>query len=251
MSYETLLVERVESAGIITLNRPAALNAINNLMMDEFGLALAELEADADVRVIVVTGAGRAFSAGRDMKEIGTASHRTAADVWIQIEDLGKPVIAAVNGACYTGALSMLLCFDLVVAADVATFADTHAKFGMNHGGGTTQRLRNAVGPIRAKELLFTCKPINADEAQRIGLVNRVVPLADLLTEVLELARTIAGNDPGALRTTKMLINHGTTWGSAMGFELERREYRSQRRAVAEGAATISVTNERAERRDG
>src|SRR5262245_50501680 len=108
-------------------------------MLSDVDDALTELEQDPDIRVIVVTGAGRAFSAGRDLKEIGGATHRTGADVWSRFETIGKPVIAAVNGLCYTGALSMLTCFDLVVAAESAVFADTHTRYGMVHGGGSTQ----------------------------------------------------------------------------------------------------------------
>jgi enoyl-CoA hydratase/carnithine racemase len=242
MTYETILVGRSDAVATITLNRPAVLNAINAKMLDELDAALGELEHDEKIRVLVVTGSGRAFSSGRDAKEIGSSTHRSAAELWARLEQLGKPVIAAVNGLCYTGALSMLLCFDLVVASEAAVFADTHAKFGMLHGGGTTQRLRNVVGPLRAKQLLFTCEPIDAHEAHRLGLVNRVVSADRLDEEVRELARSIARNDPEALRVTKMLINNGMKWGSALGLELEAREYRGQRRSVAEGTATIKVT---------
>jgi enoyl-CoA hydratase/carnithine racemase len=241
MSYTTIIVDRSDAVATITLNRPNALNAINGQMLDELERAFAELDDDADVRVIVVTGAGRAFSAGRDAKEIGAASHRSAAELWEQIEELRKPVIAAVNGLCYTGALSMLLCFDLVVAGDAATFADTHAKFGMLHGGGTTQRLRNAIGAVRAKELLFTCEPIDAHEAHRLGLVNRVVAEDQLLDTASRLADSISRNDPNAIAKTKMSMNHGTKWGTAVGFEMEAIEYRQQRRSVASGAAAINV----------
>lgn len=242
MTYETILVTRSDGVATITLNRPQVLNAINGKMLDELDAVLSELEQDEAIRVVVLTGAGRAFSAGRDANEIGSATHRSAADLWVRLEQIGKPVIAAVNGLCYTGALSMLLCFDLVVASEEAVFADTHAKFGMRHGGGTTQRLPNAIGPRAAKELLFTCEPIDAHEAHRLALVNRVVPAERLEQEVGALARSIARNDPEALRVTKMLINSGMKWGSAMGFELEASQYRSQRRAVAEGTATIKVT---------
>jgi enoyl-CoA hydratase/carnithine racemase len=250
MKFDTILVDDADGVGIITLNRPSALNAINGKMMDELGVALSDLGADPEIRVVVVTGAGRAFSAGRDMKEIGHSSHRSASDLWSQIEELGKPVIAAVNGLCYTGAFSMLLCFDLVVASDAAVFADTHAKFGMYHGGGTTQRLRNAVGALKAKEILFSCQPIDAAEALRLGLVNRVVPGEQLAEEVATLARMIARNDPNAIRVTKMLINQGTRWGSAVGFDLEAREYRRQRQAVADGTAKIEVSSDGGERQD-
>jgi enoyl-CoA hydratase/carnithine racemase len=241
MTYTTILVDHSDAVATITLNRPNALNAINGQMLDELVAAFAELDDNSAVRVIIVTGAGRAFSAGRDAKEIGAASHRSAAELWKQIEELRKPVIAAVNGLCYTGALSMLLCFDLVVASEAATFADTHAKFGMLHGGGTTQRLRNAIGAVHAKELLFTCEPIDAHEAYRLGLVNRVVAQDELLDTASRLAAAVSRNDPNSIAKTKMSMNHGAKWGTAVGFEMEAIEYGQQRRSVASGAASINV----------
>ena len=187
--YETVLLEKADGLGTIRLNRPKALNAINQQMLADMDAALDNLESDETIRVIAITGTGRAFSAGRDLKEIGTDAHRSAADVWARLTTIGKPVVAVVNGLCYTGALSMLLACDLVIAAESAVFADTHAKFGMFHGGGTTQRLRDLVGPRRAKELLFTCEPIDAAEAWRIGLVNRVVPAERLDQAASELAQ--------------------------------------------------------------
>ncbi len=241
MNYNTILVGKADSVATITLNRPEALNAMNGEMLGELEAELSSIKGDSDIRVVIVTGAGRAFCAGRDAKEVGGSSHRSAADLWNQIEQLPQPVIAAVNGLCYTGALSMLLCFDLVLASDAATSADTHAKFGMLHGGGSTQRLRNAVGAIQAKELLFTCSPIDAAEAYRIGLVNRVVPADQLLEAAGGLAAAIALNDPHAVATSKMLINYGMKWGTAVGLEREAIEYREQRRAVASGEAAINV----------
>jgi enoyl-CoA hydratase/carnithine racemase len=229
VGFETLELDEDQGLGVIRLNRPAALNAINQRMLSDLDAALDRLEQSDDVRVIALTGTGRAFSAGRDLKEIGD-THRSGADVWARLETIPKPVIAAVNGLCYTGALSMLLAVDLVVAADTAVFADTHAKFGMFHGGGTTQRLRELVGPRRAKELLFTCVPISASEAERIGLVNRVVPADELMDAVRDLAQTIGGNDPVVLGAVKVLINQGVRWGSAIGLELEHHEYTQQRR---------------------
>jgi enoyl-CoA hydratase/carnithine racemase len=229
MGYQTILVAKENGLGTLTLNRPDVLNAMNQQMLQEVDQALTDFEYDDEVRVIVFTGAGRAFSSGRDLKEIGGASHKTGAEVWSHLENIGKPVIAAVNGLCFTGALSMLLSFDIVVAAEDATFADTHARYGMVHGGGTSQRLRDVVGLRKAKELLFTCEPITAVEAERIGLVNRVVPSEALIPSVLHLAHQISKNDPAALRTAKYLVNAGQKWGTAVGLELEAREYQKQR----------------------
>jgi enoyl-CoA hydratase/carnithine racemase len=228
--FETLELDEDQSLGVIRLNRPEALNAINQQMLLDLDAALDRLEQSGSVRVIVLTGTGRAFSAGRDLKEIGGEIHRTGLDIWARLESIPKPVIAAVNGLCYTGALSMVLAADLIVAADTAVFADTHAKFGMFHGGGSTQRLRELIGPRRAKELLFTCAPISATEAERIGLVNRVVPASELMDAVRDLAQAIAANDAAALGAEKELITRGVRWGSTIGLELENREYTRQRR---------------------
>lgn len=245
MTYETILVNRADGIGRITLNRPEALNAINQQMVVDIEAALDDLEADADVRVIVVTGAGRAFSAGRDMKEIGGAGHRTGATLWDRLELLPKPVIAAVNGLCYTGALSMVLCFDMVIAAEGAVFADTHTKFGMYHGGGATQRLRDMVGPLLAKEIILAGRKVSGREAERIGLVNRCVPDVDLDAAVTELASMVVRNDPDAMGVAKSLINLGSRWGTAVGFDQEARAYRRQRRAVEDGTKAIVVRAEK------
>jgi enoyl-CoA hydratase/carnithine racemase len=238
---DTVLLERSGPVARILLNRPAVLNAINRQMAHDLEVALTDVEADPEIRVIVVTGAGRAFSAGRDAREIGEPSHRSAAELWDRFEQLDKPVIGAVNGVCYTGALSMVLAFDLIVASESAVFADTHARFGMLHGGGATQRLRALVGPLWAREIIFTSRPISALEAERIGLVNRVVPADELDETVMTLAMSIAANDPGAVRAAKRAINDGIRWGTATGMQLESRAYREQRRRVAHGEARIDV----------
>jgi len=232
--FETVLLDKADGLGTIRLNRPKALNAINDQMLADLNAALDDLEADEAIRVIAITGEGRAFSAGRDLKEISTEVHRSAGDVWARLTTIGKPVVAVVNGLCYTGALSMLLACDLVIAADTAVFADTHAKFGMLHGGGTTQRLRDLVGPRRAKELLFTCEPIDAAEAWRIGLVNRVVPAEQLEDTARNLAASIIKNNAVAMASSKYLINAGLQWGTSVGLELETREYKRQRREKAD-----------------
>jgi enoyl-CoA hydratase/carnithine racemase len=230
VDYETIVLTKEQGLATLTFNRPRVLNAINQRMLEEIEHALTDFEQDDEVRVIAFTGTGRAFSSGRDLKEIGIASHQTGAEVWSRLETIGKPVIAAVNGLCFTGALSMLLSFDIVIAAEEATFADTHARYGMVHGGGTSQRLRDVVGPRRAKEMLFTCAPITAAEAERIGLVNRVVPADALMSVVRDVAQQISKNDPAALRSAKYLINAGQKWGTAVGLELEAHEYQKQRR---------------------
>lgn len=241
MSYETLLIETNESVTEVTLNRPDVLNAMNNKMLRELGGALAGADADPDIRAVIITGAGRAFSAGRDANEIGEADHVSGSEVWNLIERMGTAVMAAVNGLCYTGALSMLLCFDVVVASSEARFADTHAKYGMRHGGGSTQRLRDAVGRLKAKEMMFTCEPIDAYEAHRLGIVNHVVAPDELLSVTREIAAKIASNDANTISATKHLINQGAIWGTAIGLELEQQEYRAQRMAISQGEARLEI----------
>jgi len=248
-AYETILLEKESGLGLIRFNRPKALNAINLQMLNDVDAALTDLETDSSIRVIAITGTGRAFSAGRDLKEIGAESHVSGADLWSRLETIEKPAIAGVNGLCYTGALSMLACFDIVLASEDATFADTHAKYGMLHGGGSTQRLRNLVGPQWAKQMLFTCEPIDAHEAERIGLVTQVVAPGELDAAIRTLADKIARNDAFAIGVMKRLVNDGLKWGSAIGFEFEAREYRKQRREETEDlrARTGSFFNEQGE----
>ena len=229
MDYETIIVEKKEGIGKITLNRPEKLNAINMQMLDDLDRALTELEQDEKVQVIIVTGAGRSFCVGRDLKEIGTTMHRTGISVWGRFETISKPAIAAVNGFCYAGALSMVLCFDLVVASENALFGDTHARYGIIHGGGATQRLMNIVGTMKAKEMLFTCEPISAAEAEHLGLVNKVVPPDKLDEAAEELARKIIKNSQDTIRAAKYVMNQGIKWGVGVGLEMELHEYLKHR----------------------
>lgn len=229
MSYEAIILEKHDGIGKITFNRPEKLNAINMQMLTELDEALTELDADPEVDVIVLAGAGRAFSVGRDMKEIGTGVHRTGLSVWGRLEEIQKPTIASVRGYCYAGALSMILCCDLVVASEDAIIGDTHARYGIVHGGGATQRLMNIVGTRKAKEMLFTCEPLTGDEAERLGLVNRVVPGDRLDDETEELARKIVANSQHSVRTAKYVMNEGIKWGVGVGLEMEAREYQRHR----------------------
>lgn len=225
MNYETLLIEKKEGIGKITLNRPKVLNAINSKMLAELNQVFADMDHDDEIKVIIITGAGRAFSAGLDLKDIANAFQHAEGNVYTTMEKITKPVIAAVNGYCYTGALELVLCFDLIVASEEAVFADTHARYGLLHGGGGTQHLPLAVGIRKAKELLFTCEPITAAQAERLGLVNKVVPAQKLVEEVEALAKKISQNSQHSIRTMKYLVDQGTKWGLATGLEFETREF--------------------------
>jgi enoyl-CoA hydratase len=235
VGYETLLVDKKRGIGKITMNRPQVLNAISQQMLNELEIALQDMEKDDNVEVIVLTGTGKAFSTGRDMKEVRNSSapdniqyERTIFS--LHIEDISKPLIAAVNGYCYTGALEIMLSCDLAVAAENATFADTHARYGLLHGAGGTQRLPRLVGSIKAKELLFTCAPITAYEAERIGLLNKVVPLDKLDEEVTILAKAIIENVQYSIKTMKYLINQGMMSSLDTGLDLEQKEYLKYRK---------------------
>lgn len=225
MDYETLLIEKKEGIGKITLNRPKVLNAINTTMLAELNQVFTEMDGDDEVNVIIITGAGKAFSAGLDLKDIANAFHSAKGNVYSAVENITKPVIAAINGYCYTGALELVLCFDLIIASEEAVFADTHARYGLLHGGGGTQRLPLAVGARKAKEMLFTCEPISAAQAERIGLVNKVVPADKLAEETEALAQKIIHNSQHSVRMMKYLVDQGIKHGLAAGLELETREF--------------------------
>jgi enoyl-CoA hydratase len=232
MSYETLRLTMDDGVATLTLNRPAAMNAITQRMKDELATALDAVEADEAVRVLVITGAGnKAFCAGADIKErAGTdptpaefivrqrATHR----LFTRIEQFGKPVIAALNGVAYGGGAEIALCADLRIAADTASIGLTEVSLGVIPAGGGTQRLPRLVGVAKAKELIFTAARLNAAEALSLGLVNRVVPADRLAEATMALAREIAAKPPLAVRLAKQVIDKGlqTDTQTALDFEL-------------------------------
>ncbi len=229
MSYETIILEKKDSVAWITLNRPNMLNAISGQLFLELKTALDEVAEDESVGVIVLTGSGRAFSAGVDIKPTadGTSSGPTeeqALEIIAMIENLDRPVIAAVNGYCLTGALELATACDIIVASENAIFGDTHARWGLTPVWGGSQRLPRIVGPLRAKEMFFTCETVSANEAERIGLVNRVVPPEKLIEAVGELAGKILANSQPSVRIQKSLVNRGLKMDYASGLRLENDE---------------------------
>jgi enoyl-CoA hydratase len=208
MAFEHLLLEREGAVLVITINRPKVLNALHAPTLDELGQAFDAARIDPEIRVVILTGAGeKSFVAGADINELaqqtpvaGREHARRGQALFDRVERLGKPVIAAVNGFALGGGCELAMACTLRLAADHAKFGQPEINLGLMPGYGGSQRLPRLVGRGRALELLLTGNSIGADEAWRIGLVNRVVPAADLMTEARQLAQTLASKPPVALR---------------------------------------------------
>lgn len=226
MAYKKIILEKKGAVAKITLNRPEVLNALDEELMSELVAALDEIDKDDSLRVVILTGAGRAFSAGRDMKQIlGERRRKSGRSSYEALANLSKPVIAAVNGYCFTGAFEMAMCADIIIASENAVFCDTHARYGLIPGGGQTQRLPREIGSKKAKELMFTSDRISASEAERIGIVNRVVPPEKLEEAAVEMAEKIANNDLKSLRVMKSLVNKGMQKDLETGLKMEMEAY--------------------------
>jgi len=218
MSFDNLLLERDGATAIVTINRPKALNALNAQTVDELRRVMLDLMRDEGVRVIVLTGAGeKSFVAGADINELavqtptGGREHALAGQhVFDVIENLGKPVIAAINGFALGGGCELAMACTLRIAADAARLGQPEVNLGLIPGYAGTQRLPRLVGRGKAMEMILTGAPITAEEAMRIGLVNRVVPAAELMTEVRKLAAQLAASAPIAMRYIINAINKGT-----------------------------------------
>lgn len=214
--YETIILEKKDGIAIITINRPKQMNALNEQVAREIAHALEELEADEGTKVVVVTGGEKAFAAGADIKMLNTltspmdAYHLSMKDNPAHIlAKFEKPTIAAVSGFAFGGGCELAMACDLRIASETAVFGQPEINLGFIPGAGGTQRLTRLVGATKAKELVFTGESINAQEALRIGLVNRVVPQEKLMEEVLSLAQKLAQKPSLALRIAKKLINDG------------------------------------------
>jgi len=241
MNYNTMIVEKKERIAWITLNRPP-MNAVNEEMLDELVEVCREIEADDSVGVVILTGAGRSFSAGRELPGILEGKEYPGGPRYMALENLSKPVIAAVNGFCFTGSFELAMCADIIIASEKARFCDTHARFGICPGGGQTQRLPRLIGIRKAKELLFTCDMISAQEAERIGIVNKVVPPDELHLAAVEMAEKILANVPETISTIKRLMNKGWNASLEQGLAIET-EYHQGRpiSPAAEGLKRIKV----------
>lgn len=231
MPYQDIIVEKQEKITIISLNRPSSLNALSPNLMRELKLALQEIKEDNSCKVLIVKGSGRAFSAGVDLKAMNESlvGGQFTADEILQdgneiaqiLRTMPQPAIALVHGHCYTGATELMMFFDLIIAAEDAKIGDTHAKWGILPKWGMSQRLPRLVGVLKAKEMSFTCKPITGKEAERIGLVNKAVPLADLESAGMEMANDILQNSAQTIAAIKHLYNEGMDTTLAEGMKIE------------------------------
>jgi len=217
MAFDNLLIERDGAIAIVTINRPKVLNALNTQTLDELRRAMLELKQDEGVRVVILTGAGeKAFVAGADINELAVQTptsgreHALAGQhVFDLIENMGKPVIAAINGYALGGGCELAMACTLRLAADTAKLGQPEISLGLIPGYAGTQRLPRLVGKGRAMEMILTGTPIAADEAQRIGLVNRVVPAADLMAQARTLAAQLGKSAPIAMRYIINAVNKG------------------------------------------
>ena len=232
MHYETLLFDVADGVATVTLNRPEALNAFSSEMQRELGGLIARLAEDPAVRAVVLTGAGRAFCAGGDIREMEAASdpiplagrnklHRMLTTVLMPLVRLEKPVIAAVNGAAVGAGMNLALAADITVVSDTATFSQAFVKVGLVPDTGGLYLLTRLIGLNRAKELCFTGRMFGAREAMELGLVNRVVPPNELMPTALALAQELASGATAAIGLTKSLLNlaHTATLEEMAEFE--------------------------------
>ena len=225
MEYSTIIYEKKDRIAKVTLNRPEVLNALNTALRGELCLALDEIEKDDEVGVFILTGAGRAFCAGVDLKEILQEKERKHMEMWEKTRNLSIPTICAVNGYAITGGWELAIACDIIVASENAMFADTHARVGIIPGAGMSQILPRLIGPNKAKEFSFTGNYLPAQEALQLGLVNRLVPPDKLQSVVEGIARDILSCDQKVLRKIKYLINEGVKTTLERGMTLETLEY--------------------------
>ncbi|XOV83082.1 MAG: enoyl-CoA hydratase [bacterium] len=243
MADELVLVRKQEGVAVVTLNRPDALNALSMALRNAIADTFDALEADTDVEVIILTGAGRAFTVGLDLKELGGETPADAAassrDLSDAIGALSKPVIGAVNGFAITGGFEIALMCDFLIASPEARFADTHARVGVVPGWGLSQRLPRLIGINRAKELSLTGNYLDAQTAYAWGLVNRVVPADELLPTCEALARDIVSTDPATRGEIRRIMDAG--WAGSLGdglaLELEASRAHSQSQVRADKVA--------------
>src|ERR1700749_4096482 len=230
---ETILREQDERVGTITLNRPKALNALNSQVMDEVTTAAAEFDDDPGIGAIIITGSAKAFAAGADIKEMSSLAFSDVfaaaffAPPWPKLAAVRTPTIAAVAGYALGGGCELAMMCDVLIAADTAKFGQPEIKLGVLPGMGGSQRLTRAIGKAKAMDLILTGRNMDAEEAERSGLVARVVPADDLLTEAKAVATTISQMSRSASRMAKEAVNRAFESTLAEGLLYERRLFHS------------------------
>jgi enoyl-CoA hydratase len=233
MGFENILVETRGRVGLITLNRPKALNALNDALMDELGEALLAFDSDEGIGAIVITGSEKAFAAGADIGMMSTYSYM---DVykgdyitrnWEAVRSVRKPIIAAVAGFALGGGCELAMMCDIILAADTAKFGQPEIKLGIMPGAGGTQRLPRAVSKAKAMDMCLTARFMDAAEAERSGLVSRVIPAANLIDEAITAAATIAEFPMPAVMMVKESVNRAYETTLAEGVHFERRLFHS------------------------
>jgi enoyl-CoA hydratase len=232
MTYANILVETRHPVGVVTLNRPKALNALNAALIDELNRALAGFEADDGVGAVVITGSDKAFAAGADIKEMQSRTYMNAylgdfLSSWDRLAACRKPVIAAVAGYALGGGCELAMMCDIIIAADTAKFGQPEINLAVIPGAGGTQRLTRAVGKSKAMDLVLTGRMMDAEEAERSGLVSRIVPAGDLMSEALKAAEKIAGMSRPAVLMAKESVNRAYETTLAEGVRFERRLFQS------------------------
>ena len=230
MAYETLLVETRGKVGVITLNRPQALNALSAALVSELNQALDVFESDPGIGCILITGSDKAFAAGADIKEMQHLSYpQTYIDdfitSWDRVASRRKPIVAAVAGFALGGGCELAMMCDIIIAADTAKFGQPEIRLGVMPGSGGTQRLTRIVGKAKAMEMCLTGRMMDAAEAERSGLVSRVVPAADLLAEAMKAAEAIASMSLPAVLATKESVNRSYETTQNEGIRFERRVF--------------------------
>ncbi|MGI9523901.1 MAG: enoyl-CoA hydratase [Hyphomicrobiaceae bacterium] len=232
MGYENILVERRGSVGLITLNRPASLNALNDALIGDLNAALDAYAANSEIGCIVLTGSEKAFAAGADIKEMQSKSYMDAylgdfIRKWEHLTEIRKPIIAAVAGYALGGGCELAMMCDFILAADTAKFGQPEIKLGVMPGAGGTQRLTRFVGKSKSMEMCLTGRLMDAAEAERAGLVSRVVPAADLIEEAVRTAATIGGMSSPIVIMTKETVNRAYETTLSEGVRFERRLFQS------------------------
>jgi len=230
LSYQNILVTKEGLLGVVQLNRPKVLNALSSDTILELVTAFEELDRDQSVNVIVLTGGQNVFAAGADLKEMIQASPVDLMlgrrfELWDRIRKVAKPIIAAVAGYCLGGGCELAMNCDIIIASENSTFGQPEVNVGIMPGAGGTQRLTRAVGKYKAMEIILTGRSISAEEAHRIGLVNKIVPAESLLDETKKLANEIASKPPLSVQAAKQAILRAQDTTLEVGLEFERRAF--------------------------